>query len=394
MRALAYAAAAVLFTACGGNSGGPGPCEADPNLPECLQACDPLPGAPNTCPAGFHCAPDGTCDAQCTQGGSECGSGKTCTIDGECVDDGNDANLGPDADCPDVTFTAEQVIPTVQLLLDKSGSMDDDYPDDGDPSKWDALEQALVGSANIVGNYQASVYFGATLYSETDAGCPDLTPSAAGTGRALNNQPAIADLIEANGPDGGTPTYESLEATYMEMVANPGPADSPPIIILATDGDPYICPNVEGSIPEARMRVVQTAQAAYAAGIRVFVLGLSVNSATDEHLRQVANAGAGQDPVTGTAVYYPADNPTALAAAFDTIIGGVASCDLVLDGDITEAQAAAGTVLLNGSPLMYGTDWTLVGMNTIHLEPGACEILQSTSNPTVTGTFPCGTIIE
>ena len=392
-RALAYAAAAFLFTACGSNSGGPGPCEVDPNLPECLLACDPQPGAPNTCPTGFHCAPDGTCDAQCTPNGGECGSGRTCTLDGTCVDDGNDANLGPDADCPDVTFTAQQVIPTVQLLLDKSGSMDDAYSGGG--TKWDALETALVGSTNIVGDYQASVYFGATLYSQQDSSCPDLAPGAAGTGRDLNNQPAIAALIAANGPGGGTPTYESLQATYMEMLTNPPPADSPPIIILATDGDPFLCPdNDDTTLNMARANVVATAAAAYAAGIRVFVLGLSVNDQTDAHLRQVANAGVGQDPATGTATYYPADNPTALADAFDAIIGGVASCDLVLDGDITEGQAAAGTVLLNGNPLTYGTDWTLVGTNTIHLEAGACMTLQNSTNPTVTGTFPCGTIIE
>lgn len=50
-----------------------------------MQACDPTPGAPNTCPSGFHCSPDGKCDAQCTPGGSECGDGYTCNSDGECV---------------------------------------------------------------------------------------------------------------------------------------------------------------------------------------------------------------------------------------------------------------------------------------------------------------------
>lgn len=50
-----------------------------------MQACDPTPGAPNTCPSGFHCSPDGKCDAQCTPGGSECGDGYTCSSDGECV---------------------------------------------------------------------------------------------------------------------------------------------------------------------------------------------------------------------------------------------------------------------------------------------------------------------
>jgi hypothetical protein len=46
--------------------------------------CDPKPGAANTCPAGYHCAPDGFCDALCTPQGNECGDGYVCTPDGRC----------------------------------------------------------------------------------------------------------------------------------------------------------------------------------------------------------------------------------------------------------------------------------------------------------------------
>jgi hypothetical protein len=53
-----------------------------------MTQCDPSPGAANSCPAGYHCAPDGYCDAQCTQGGSECGDGYHCTADGQCLGDG------------------------------------------------------------------------------------------------------------------------------------------------------------------------------------------------------------------------------------------------------------------------------------------------------------------
>jgi hypothetical protein len=278
----------------------------------------------------------------------------------------------------------------VQFLLDKSGSMDDAYG--GGMTKYEALADALVGNVDIVGNYQNLVYFGATLYTN-DNTCPELLPGNGGTGRALNNKAAIAGLINTHTPGGGTPTGPSLDLTWMDMVANPPPANSPPIIILATDGEPFTCPDNDDN-PTGRMLSVQAAQNAYAAGIRVFVLGLSVTTATDQHLQQVANAGVGQDPVTGTAPYYPADNPAALAAAFDSIIMGVTSCDLTLDGDISPDQAAAGTVLLNGSPLMYGTDWTLVGTNVIHLEGAACTALQNSTNPNVTAHFPCGAVIE
>jgi hypothetical protein len=54
-----------------------------------MTSCDPSPGAPNNCPAGFHCTPDGHCDAFCTPGGDECGDGYKCTSDGQCIPTGN-----------------------------------------------------------------------------------------------------------------------------------------------------------------------------------------------------------------------------------------------------------------------------------------------------------------
>ena len=49
-----------------------------------MTMCDPKPGAANTCPAGYHCAGDGFCDARCTAAGGECGEGYFCTQDGRC----------------------------------------------------------------------------------------------------------------------------------------------------------------------------------------------------------------------------------------------------------------------------------------------------------------------
>ena len=57
-----------------------------------MTQCDPAPGAPATCPGGYHCSEDGTCDAVCSQGGMECGDGYRCTPDGRCV--GNDECVG------------------------------------------------------------------------------------------------------------------------------------------------------------------------------------------------------------------------------------------------------------------------------------------------------------
>ncbi|MDB4958026.1 MAG: hypothetical protein JWO36_5595 [Myxococcales bacterium] len=79
----------VVFAACGGGDHGTSQCQTVvPAPPACMTTCDPQPGAPNTCPTGYHCTPDGLCDAVCTAAGGECGTGYHCTSDGQCVGDG------------------------------------------------------------------------------------------------------------------------------------------------------------------------------------------------------------------------------------------------------------------------------------------------------------------
>ncbi len=59
----------------------------------CMTACDAQPGAPQVCPQGYHCEPDGFCSAWCTAGGDECGEGYRCTDDGRCIGEDTCENL-------------------------------------------------------------------------------------------------------------------------------------------------------------------------------------------------------------------------------------------------------------------------------------------------------------
>ena len=84
---------AAALIGCGDDAGGVDQCaNVVPPPAACNTQCDPTPGAPTTCPGGFHCTPDGTCNAYCTQGGTECGDGYRCTPDGRCV--GEDECVG------------------------------------------------------------------------------------------------------------------------------------------------------------------------------------------------------------------------------------------------------------------------------------------------------------
>jgi hypothetical protein len=297
-------------------------------------------------------------------------------------DMGGGGGTSPDANCPAVNFTAKAVTPSISLLIDRSGSMNDSI---GGSSRYNAVRDALVHPMNgVVTKLQTKAYFGASLYS-TDAPCPTLYTVP----RSMNNRDAIAALINSQSPGGNTPTGGSIDQAVAAFVATPPPADSPPVIVLATDGLPNNC---NGDSQAGQTKAIQAAQASYAAGIRLFILGVG-NGIADNHLQEMANAGAGVQAGQPNAPYYLANSPQELEAAFSQIIGGVVSCELTIDGEVDPANAAGGTVTLNGMQLMYGTDWTLANSKTIKLLGAACDAFKSSLNPTVTASFPCGTVI-
>jgi len=79
-----------------------------------MTTCDATPGAPNTCPGGYHCTPDGKCDALCTPGGNECGDGYTCTSDGQCQAPGSCTGIQCDVvDCGKMSMPATSISGTV-----------------------------------------------------------------------------------------------------------------------------------------------------------------------------------------------------------------------------------------------------------------------------------------
>jgi hypothetical protein len=303
------------------------------------------------------------------------------------IDQGDPGTGGPDAsvnpgdpeECANVNFVATPVIPSIELLIDRSGSMNESI---GNQTRYQAVRESLVGTAGVVTELETKAHFGASLYS-TDSPCPKLYS----VGRAMQNRNSIAQLIDSQQPEGNTPTGPSIEQATAAFLANPPPADSPPVIVLATDGLPNGCNGGNGE-----QASINAAAAAFAADIRLFVLAVG-NGINDGHLQAVANAGAGVTAGQPNAPFYVANTPADLRAAFDQIISSVVSCELQISATIDESQAAAGTVTVNGVTLTYGTDWELVNGNTIRLLGQACTDLKASANPMVQASFPCGAII-
>lgn len=377
---LIFIGVVLAVTACGNADLTDGPCDQANPPPECSETC----AVDTDCPFGFYCGADGACTADCTPGEFSCPDGEICDNRGRCVTD----PMSDGGTCPSVTVTLDPVTPTIMFLIDQSGSMTTAFS--GGNDRWQSVRSALVDPTNgVVTTLQDKVYFGATIYTNDGAGmCPDLVT----VGSALNNVTPITALLTNNGPANDTPTGESIMGVLAYMQANPPPAGSPPVMIVATDGEPDTCavPNPQTGQPEA----IAAAQATFAAGIPMYILSVGSDVGAP-HLQDMANAGVGL-PVGGAtnAPYYVANSQSELVAKLSEIIAGTRTCELTLNGQVDLSRADEGVVILNGMNLVYGTDWTMSDPTTLVLLGDSCDFFLETPNVNLEATFPCGVVVN
>ncbi|AKT37783.1 vWA domain-containing protein [Chondromyces crocatus] len=344
----------------------------------------------NGCAAGLHCSA-GACTAECTEGGSECQAGITCSPRGRCGDDLGGSGFGdpggPGDHCPSVNVTFGQVTPTVMLLIDQSGSMNDNFGGDG--SRWNVLYDALMNTQNgVVSTLSDEIRFGLALYTSRDGFQGGTCPMITQVDAALGNYESIRQRYQNARPDDETPTGESIDkiVDYLKTVDEAGPR----MILLATDGMPDTCavPNPQNGEPEA----IAAARRAHGEGIKTVVLSVGPDVALN-HLQDMANAGAGIQNGQASAPYYQALNQTSLIDAFKQIIGGVRACVFTLDGVVTTDDPAQGEVLLDGERLTYNDPdgWRLNNASELELVGNACRRVQEDAQ-SIKITFPCGTV--
>jgi hypothetical protein len=350
--------------------------------------------------------------------------------------------------CATLSVKTVELVPTVDLLVDTSGSMFQ-----APAPFWTPLYNSLMDKTNgVVMQLQATTRFGFTSFTgfgDTQS-AGSMCPILKKVPFALNNYDAIDAVFGAiaakyNHEKWETPTHAGVDAAAADLVAFKPTPDGPKFILLVTDGSPDTCWMKDPQCGQDA--AIASIQAAYAQGITTYVLGIGdildptadgcqAGRCGNDYLQDVANAGTGQpvEPAAdanyvysqcvtqsptkaltatyaatgggGKAPFYTvkgsgtASDVTPLVTAIKQALVQTRSCSFAMtatlpSGMVTGVKittnAAKGMFNYNDKPLTYSdpNGWTLTADQTgITLNGTACDSWK-TAGGTLTGSFPC-----
>lgn len=312
--------------------------------------------------------------------------------DGDGIPDADDDNGGgvtptdpvepdPDnpAECTNTQFTTgdDLLDPRILLVLDKSGSMNQD--DSSGQRKWDAARNAISG---VVQSLDDSIEFGLMLYPNGDSDNNQCREGNLREGVEATNAADIVNTLNGTEPGGGTPTAVTLGEA--KTVLDNLPADGAGrAIILATDGGPNCneslngdsCRCVSANASDCQQspanclddaNAISAAAQLNAAGYPVFVVGIDGTEAFTDVLNALAAAGGTAQ--SGSTAFYGVDDQAQLQSALEDIAIRIGVCRFDLPANFSANQA---TVTVNGNVVARDTSrvdgWDQVDPNTIEL---------------------------
>ena len=351
-----------------------------------------------------------------------------------------------DAGCQHQEINFVPKIPTVFVLVDRSGSMF--TPDNKTQvASWDPLKAGVLA---VVKQLEGQVRFGFGAFTgqqaqgSTPAKCPIFDSIAP----ALNNASAISNVYPVGsvpGATGETPVIQVLP--LVEGLLNQPGNDGDKYVLFVTDGEPDFCDN--GDSKCAMDAVIGGVQKLAAEGIHtlVFGIGSSIIADSGAFLQALANAGAsllpptpfgattkeqdvcyackgiqpwlaqwptGKAPdcsmagqqtlgaygsvATNAPVYHPdpADQ-NALTAQIASVVSGIKSCTFELGGNISVdlAQLDQASVSIEGQklPLAQDNGWRMNSPTQVELVGSACTTWNDPKNTHIDFNFPCDIIV-
>lgn len=288
--------------------------------------------------------------------------------------------VGRDTACEVARLAADRHIPEMMIVLDRSGSMQDE-------GRWEPSASAV---RRITEELQGDVDFALTLFPDPANQEQRGRDNACNRGVtvipvASDNATDIAGVLNMTLPRGGTPTSDTLELlleTYAAGAQEVDPDARPRLqyVLLVTDGQPT-CPAGEGrDTTPADVNASNAAIEALAmANVKTYVIGYDTTSVGNEELAAVLD-GFAMRGNTGDMQHRPVEDEATLVEELRSIAGVITSCSLDLDQ--APADPAYVLVKLDGSKLSLDdvNGWMMVGDRTIELSGMACEVFKEGSH--------------
>jgi hypothetical protein len=291
-----------------------------------------------------------------------------------------------------------RVVPTIWLVVDGSGSMNEALSQSDATPRWDALRSALLEpSTGIVSQLQHQVNWGMVMY---DGPLPDIARdpnggTASSCPRVVVVEPKLENFgnIDSAYPmtplGGSTPTDKALTSVSAQLpdaAAIMDQQSAPSIVVLATDGAPNdFC--AQSLFPsDVKPRVIEAVKQLHAAGTQVYVISLAgQDPMLTEHLAQVAAEGG-----TGKAPFV-VQNKDELLQTFREILGPTLSCKVELAGEVEVSRACQGKVNLNGIELACNAanGYRVESPHMLELLGRACETYKQDALALLHAEFPC-----
>ena len=354
--------------------------------------------------AGCGFAPAGSGGGSGASSGGPLGTGASNgggLVGGGAAQNGHGAVTG--MNCAAVQQPVAKLPPDILIVLDASGSMNNDISDMscnngcGATSKWAQMTPAIN---TVVQMTEGTVNWGLKFFADTDATCGvgNGVQVQVGTNRAAMIAAAITGRTAANGgvTNGSrTPTRlaENAGAAYLAGLTD----QNPRFLLLATDGLPNCMPGNGDTAADDSSGAVMAVSAAATMGIPTFVVGIATSGmGGDTTLSNMANAGGYPRP-GGNPSYYSVGSASEFVSVLQTLVGVAGSCTFSIPNPPPPGTDAAHIgVVINGTTELpkdtshtNGWDYTSTGMTAVQVYGPTCDAILSNSPPKVEIVFKC-----